>query len=239
MDKRTRDGIATAKEFVMAVGRWWFFVIGWMAFVAIGNIQTICQQWTTPGWVWGALFPVGLVVAVFIAYHKLRLQRDDARDKLAAATACASFASLLRDRRTAIDKIVPLGPDKDSLRSAWRQLENEQKTVIQLLHRSDNPWKHAPLDWRQLSSSLVEWAGLSAVMESRYPGQISPEAVSHNKRAPGVEMVEVNVDSFAMIRGHASDLVNLIAKEIETPDQPKTIEPADTFSQRVAMFPST
>jgi hypothetical protein len=69
----------TIIEFIRAVGKWWWWVVVEEAIgILIGTIQTFGHWSNLPKWVAPLLLIFGLVFACFVAFHRLRLERDEA-----------------------------------------------------------------------------------------------------------------------------------------------------------------
>lgn len=75
----------TLKEFVKAVGKgWWGVTIDWVIGALIGTFQTFGKLQSLPAWSPYFVAIVGLVIACFIAFHRVRVDRDAAINKLSA-----------------------------------------------------------------------------------------------------------------------------------------------------------
>jgi|GEM_PF-5799710 len=65
------------KEYGLAVSRWlWIVGIG-VLFAVIGAIVDIWQELDISMWVWVAIGLLGLFIAQFMAFHKVRVSRDE------------------------------------------------------------------------------------------------------------------------------------------------------------------
>jgi hypothetical protein len=73
----------TVKEFARAVGHWWWAVtIDWLVGAFLGTAQSFGMAMSLPRWIPYLIILSGFVVACFVAFHRLRLERDDATNKL-------------------------------------------------------------------------------------------------------------------------------------------------------------
>lgn len=70
------------KEYVTSLGRWGWVVIIDFILAGAGAYLDITNAAPIPMWVWITLGLAGLMVAPFIAFHKLRLKRDEIRTEL-------------------------------------------------------------------------------------------------------------------------------------------------------------
>jgi hypothetical protein len=70
------------KEYVTSLGRWGWVVIIDFILAGTGAYLDITNAAPIPMWVWITLGLVGLMVAPFIAFHKLRCKRDEIRTEL-------------------------------------------------------------------------------------------------------------------------------------------------------------
>jgi len=63
------------KEYVIAVVRLWWFVVAGVASIA-GIIINFVQGTIIPSWVWAAIGFLALLIAQFVAFHRVRVDRD-------------------------------------------------------------------------------------------------------------------------------------------------------------------
>jgi hypothetical protein len=78
----------TLKEFVRAVGKWWWFVVIEEAIgIVIGTAQTFGHWSDLPRWMPSALCVLGLVAASFCAFYQMKSERDKAIEKLSENSA--------------------------------------------------------------------------------------------------------------------------------------------------------
>ena len=66
------------KEYVSAMGHWGWVVLVDVLGAAIGAYLDISGKGGFPTWVWLTMLGLAFLIAPFIAFHKVRLQRDDA-----------------------------------------------------------------------------------------------------------------------------------------------------------------
>jgi hypothetical protein len=69
------------REFIPAVLKHWWFIVPGVVLGAWSLVGLFAPTAQLPPWVWLAVFDVGLLLAVFRAYHEVRVQRDDARKR--------------------------------------------------------------------------------------------------------------------------------------------------------------
>ncbi len=73
----------TLKEFVRSVGKWgWAVTIDWLIGAGLGTAQSFGHATVLPRWTPYAIVAVGFVVACFIAFHRIRIERDEAIERL-------------------------------------------------------------------------------------------------------------------------------------------------------------
>ncbi len=73
----------TIKEFARAVGKWWWAVtIDWLVGAFLGTAQSFGVATILPHWIPYLIILLGFIVACFVAFHRLRLERDDAVNRL-------------------------------------------------------------------------------------------------------------------------------------------------------------
>ena len=74
MDKSYKKSF---REYIAAFGKWGFIV----AVILVGDIIGIIQSYNTnfliPQWAWWLILVVILAISPFIAFHKLRVKRDE------------------------------------------------------------------------------------------------------------------------------------------------------------------
>jgi len=70
------------KEYITSLGRWVWVVLVDFILAGVGAYLDISNAAPIPTWVWLTLLLIGLIVAPFVAFHKLRLQRDELKSQL-------------------------------------------------------------------------------------------------------------------------------------------------------------
>src|SRR5271170_3308949 len=73
----------TTKEFIRAIGQWWWVVtIDWMVGAVVGTAQSFGRLSSLPAWTPYVVAFIGFIFACFVAFHRLRVERDDLSKKL-------------------------------------------------------------------------------------------------------------------------------------------------------------
>jgi hypothetical protein len=72
------------KEYVLATGRWGWVILVDILLAAAGAYLDISGKWGLPTWVWATMLVVAVLIAPFIAFHKVRKERDEARNEVAS-----------------------------------------------------------------------------------------------------------------------------------------------------------
>lgn len=70
------------KEYVPAIFRWWWVLVVFMIGDIAGIALTMWRNIEVPFWCWILLFLIGFVIAQFLAFHDVRIKRDEAIIKL-------------------------------------------------------------------------------------------------------------------------------------------------------------
>ena len=70
--------LQSLKEYVVLLGKWLWMILMGIFVSAIGAYLTISGKGPVPIWVWLIVLGLTLLIAPFIAFHKIKLQRDDA-----------------------------------------------------------------------------------------------------------------------------------------------------------------
>lgn len=70
------------KEYFAAFGKWIFLLAAAVIGDVIGVIQSYARDWIMPQWGWWLILVGILLFSPFIAFHKLKLQRDELQTKL-------------------------------------------------------------------------------------------------------------------------------------------------------------
>ena len=70
------------KDYGKAVSRrlWWLVISGLVTIV--GTIQVVFASLALPWWLWLTLAFVALVIAQYLAFHDVRMERDQALERL-------------------------------------------------------------------------------------------------------------------------------------------------------------
>jgi len=153
------------KEYVLATGRW-----GWVILVDIllggaGAYLDISGTWGLPRWVWVTMVGVGVLIGPFIAFHKVRQERDEARNKVGSAISELEsevielggqsitmaelfwkmgdhFSERIQPGSTPgnIYEVVE-GADKDECSKAWGDLKKRLRLLL-LICDAENPHPH-------------------------------------------------------------------------------------------------
>ena len=69
-------------EYIRALGRWGWVVLGDVIAGIAGAFLDISGIWRFPTWIWLILLIIGFIIVPFLAFHKLKLERDELRAKL-------------------------------------------------------------------------------------------------------------------------------------------------------------
>ena len=151
------------KEYVLATGRW-----GWVILVDIllggaGAYLDISGTWELPRWVWVTMVGVAVLIGPFIAFHKIRQERDEATNEVRSALSelesevirlggqsitMAKFFSKIGDcflgegmkagsTPGSIYKVVE-GADEEECNKAWGNL-NKKLRLLQLISDVQRP----------------------------------------------------------------------------------------------------
>ena len=64
------------KTYIAAFGKWGFIMVAILVGDILGIIRSYYTGWLIPTWGWWLILVVILIVSPFIAFHKLRVQRD-------------------------------------------------------------------------------------------------------------------------------------------------------------------
>ena len=78
------------KEYTPAIFKWWWVIVMGFAGGTIGAILSIQRGLDVPIWVWVAIALVGLFIAQFLAFHKIRAERDQLRIESSTAKQVSS-----------------------------------------------------------------------------------------------------------------------------------------------------
>jgi hypothetical protein len=70
------------KNYIAAFGKWGFFMAAILVGDILGIIQSYYTEWLIPAWGWWLILVIILIVSPFIAFHKLRVQRDELQAQL-------------------------------------------------------------------------------------------------------------------------------------------------------------
>lgn len=150
------------KEYVLVTGRW-----GWVILVDIllggaGAYLDISGTWELPRWVWVTMVCVAVLVGPFMAFHKIRQERDEATNEVRSAISeleseviklggqyitMAELFWKMGDRF--LEKIQPgstpgdiyevvEGADKDECRKVWGNLKKRLRLLL-LICDAENP----------------------------------------------------------------------------------------------------
>jgi hypothetical protein len=95
----------SAKMFAALVGKWWWVVAVDVGASGLGLAEVFGRR--VPNWVWFVLLNTGLLLAAFLAFHRLRLQHE--HDVQAANTRTDGAEAKLADRLSAQKRQYELG----------------------------------------------------------------------------------------------------------------------------------
>ena len=70
------------KNYIAAFGKWGLLMAAILVGDVLGIIQSYYTEWLIPTWGWWLILVIILIVSPFIAFHKLRVQRDELQAKL-------------------------------------------------------------------------------------------------------------------------------------------------------------
>jgi hypothetical protein len=94
-------------EFFKAVGKWWWAVtIDLFVGALLGTAQSAGYALRVPHWLWQAMILAGFVIACLVAFHRLRIQRDEAISKCLGSI--PNFKGVIEEINTA-DGPIPDG----------------------------------------------------------------------------------------------------------------------------------
>jgi len=71
--------IKSFKEYLSVVSKYWWTLVIVIIFTAVGVISLFIPNFLVPYWVGIMIALIFLVFAQFLAFHKIRIERDDAR----------------------------------------------------------------------------------------------------------------------------------------------------------------
>jgi hypothetical protein len=90
------------KQYLLAVFRWWWVILVFVIGDVGGIVLTVQQNWTVPLWVWAAIGIAGLFTAQFLAFHHIKIERDELQlklDRINSAMPRISMAPVTRNDR--------------------------------------------------------------------------------------------------------------------------------------------
>lgn len=70
------------KEYITSLGHWGWVVLVDIISGAVGAYLDISGKWGFPTWLWIMLLMLGLAIAPFLAFHKLRVYKQELETKL-------------------------------------------------------------------------------------------------------------------------------------------------------------
>lgn len=76
-NERGNDMSKSLKEYIVSLGIWGWVVLVDIISSAVGGYLDVSGTVNVPAWLWFGLLIIGLIVAPFIAFHKIRIQRDN------------------------------------------------------------------------------------------------------------------------------------------------------------------
>lgn len=72
------------KEYITSLGRWGWLVVVDIIFGIAGAYLDISETWGFPTWLWVLLLGIALIIIPFLAFHKVRKERDQAKGNVAS-----------------------------------------------------------------------------------------------------------------------------------------------------------
>lgn len=87
------------KQYITALGRWGWVAMADIILSSVGAYLDISNTASIPMWLWGTFLLIGLIVAPFWAFHKLRVERDELQDILSARPKMEMHGSPYVDKR--------------------------------------------------------------------------------------------------------------------------------------------
>jgi hypothetical protein len=170
--------------------------------------------------------------SMYAMYIDLETEFDSLRPRL-------SFAGLLRERITDLERITVFQVNQFSLNNARERIEEIQKMVVQTLCLPESKWTGEPNGWAATSQTLAQWGALMWVLHRRYPHELpSPESLYDRTRfVPGTPPVrEITVGNFSTVKDYSVRAISLLVREIELPDAIKMTEPEDLYITKYMEF---
>jgi hypothetical protein len=116
---------------------WWLMLVFLIGDVA-GILTTIWQNIHVPFWIWILIFLLGLHIAQFLAFHKVRLERDELKRQLQMQkrVPLRNRGPLIRAIGVIKEKAIALKMRQDDLNFKEKHHENPQKELVE----RDNAW---------------------------------------------------------------------------------------------------
>lgn len=71
------------REYITALGHWgWLVLVDVFSGLVGAYLDISGSKWGVPTWIWITLLGIAFVIVPFIAFHKLRIKRDEMREQL-------------------------------------------------------------------------------------------------------------------------------------------------------------
>lgn len=153
------------KEYVLATGRWGWVILVDILLGGVGAYLDISGTWELPRGVWVTMVGVAVLIGPFIAFHKIRQERDEASNKVRGAISelesdviklggqSITMAELFwKMGDNFLEKILPgstpgkiyevvEGADKDECGKVWGNLKKRLRLLL-LICDAENPHPH-------------------------------------------------------------------------------------------------